>query len=163
MSDRPPITIRDLSPADEPEWRRLWAANSAFWGVSLPPEVDDHTWRRLIDPDMTAMRCRVAVSGDGASGNWASDRASLVGIATLVLHAGTWTTKPICYLEDLYVDEAARGRGIGKAMLDDVISLAHTHDWSRLYWHTRRDFDARKLYDRFIEADDYVRYRMFFE
>ena len=31
--------------------------------------------------------------------------------------------------------------------------------WSRLYWMTKRDNEAaRRLYDRFTAADDFVRY-----
>ncbi|HEY8263776.1 MAG TPA: GNAT family N-acetyltransferase, partial [Methyloceanibacter sp.] len=33
--------------------------------------------------------------------------------------------------------------------------------WSRLYWHTREsNVAARRLYDKFAKADDFVRYRL---
>ncbi|MCP5623905.1 GNAT family N-acetyltransferase, partial [Klebsiella pneumoniae] len=32
--------------------------------------------------------------------------------------------------------------------------------WSKLYWVTRMNNPARKLYDHYGEADDYVRYRI---
>jgi hypothetical protein len=32
--------------------------------------------------------------------------------------------------------------------------------WSKLYWVTRENNPARKLYDKYGEADDYVRYRL---
>jgi len=33
--------------------------------------------------------------------------------------------------------------------------------WSRLYWHTRAgNLAARRLYDAFVQADDFVRYRL---
>jgi hypothetical protein len=39
--------------------------------------------------------------------------------------------------------------------------LARERGWSRLYWHTRAaNATARKLYDKFAKADDFVRYRM---
>ncbi len=56
-----------------------------------------------------------------------------------MLHAGTWTEQPICYLEDLFVDPALRGKGIGEALIDDLIAQAKEHGWSRLYWHTREN------------------------
>jgi predicted GNAT family acetyltransferase len=61
------------------------------------------------------------------------------------------------------VDETARGQGIGKALLDDLVTKAKTNGWARLYWHTDEGNEtARKLYDQYVEADGHVRYRMSF-
>jgi hypothetical protein len=39
--------------------------------------------------------------------------------------------------------------------------MARQCGWSRLYWHTRAEnAAARRLYDSFVEADDFVRYRL---
>ena len=39
--------------------------------------------------------------------------------------------------------------------------LGRDRGWSRLYWHTRASNEAaRRLYDKFVNADDFVRYRM---
>ena len=55
----------------------------------------------------------------------------------------------------------ARGHGLGRALIEDLLILARDRGWSRLYWHTRRSNEAaRRLYDKFVEADDFVRYRM---
>jgi GNAT superfamily N-acetyltransferase len=79
-----------------------------------------------------------------------------------VIHPGSWTLQPICYLEDLFVDPQARGRGIGRALIDDLVALARARGWSRLYWHTKASNEtARRLYDRYVAADDFVRYRLF--
>jgi hypothetical protein len=43
--------------------------------------------------------------------------------------------------------------------MQDVIDHAKGNGWSRLYWHTRADNPARRLYDEFAAADDFVRYR----
>lgn len=86
---------------------------------------------------------------------------SVVGFSISVIHEGTWTTAPICYLEDLFVDPDLRGAGIGSALIKDIIDLGREKKWSRLYWHTRADNTvARRLYDRFVKADDFVRYRL---
>ncbi|MNZ84991.1 Acetyltransferase (GNAT) family protein [compost metagenome] len=77
-----------------------------------------------------------------------------------MLHEGTWTTAPICYLEDLYVDADARGMGAGKALLDALQSEGKREGWSMLYWMTRQENPARRLYDRYAGVDDFVRYRV---
>jgi hypothetical protein len=47
-------------------------------------------------------------------------------------------------------------------LIADLIERAKSNGWSRLYWHTRAGNPARRLYDEFIQADDFVRYRLFF-
>jgi GNAT superfamily N-acetyltransferase len=108
--------------------------------------VTAETWRRILDPAST-IASRLAVL-DG----------TVVGFATHLLHEGTWTTTPMCYLEDLFVDPARRGAGIGRALIQDLLDLAGDSGWSRVYWHTQSGNPARKLYDEFTQADNFVRY-----
>jgi GNAT superfamily N-acetyltransferase len=75
------------------------------------------------------------------------------------VHENTWETQPVCYLEDLFVTPAARGRGLGAALLDWLRNAMRAEGWARLYWSTKADnLQARKLYDRFAQADGFVRY-----
>lgn len=145
------MLIRDAVPSDEPAWKRLWDGYLAFYETDLPQDVTALTWERLIH-QRDGMFCRVA------------ERSGKVcGFSNSVLHAGTWTTTPICYLEDLFVAPEQRGRGIGEALIRDLAGLAKSKGWSRLYWHTRTtNAKARSVYDRFAEADDFVRYRLSF-
>jgi GNAT superfamily N-acetyltransferase len=78
-----------------------------------------------------------------------------------VLHPGSWVATPICYLEDLFVDPLARGGGVATALIQDLVDLGKARRWSRLYWHTRAGNEsARRVYDRFVAADDFVRYEL---
>jgi GNAT superfamily N-acetyltransferase len=96
-------------------------------------------------------------------GRIAEWQEAVAGFTVCVLHPGSWTIAPACYLEDLYVDPDRRGHGIGRALIEDLISMARDNGWSRIYWHTRQSNEAaRRLYDKFAEADDFVRYRIFF-
>jgi ribosomal protein S18 acetylase RimI-like enzyme len=143
------VQVRDAVAGDASQWSRLWAAYLAFHGVTLPAAVTAATWERLLDP-AAPLVARMAVA----------DRGDAVGFAIGVIHLGTWTAAPVCYLEDLYVDRAARGAGVGRALIDDLFALAAARGWSRLYWHTHQDNAvARRLYDRYGPADGFVRYR----
>jgi GNAT superfamily N-acetyltransferase len=146
MSDT--VQIRDALPTDREDWHRLWAGYNAFYEASVPPETTGRTWQRILQPE-SAMLGRVAALG-----------GRLVGFSISILHEGTWVVGPICYMEDLFVDPACRGQGIGRKLVEDLVALGKTHGWSRLYWHTRQNNPARRLYDTFGEADDYVRYRL---
>lgn len=141
--------IRDIAAADEAQWRALWARYIAFQGGTVPPEVTAHTWARMMDPARPLI------------GRVAEREGILCGFTVSILHEGTWALTPFCYLEDLFVDEARRGSGIGHALIQDLLDLARTNGWSRLYWQTRGDnLVARRLYDRFVLADGDVRYRI---
>lgn len=144
------IFIRDCQAADEPLWLRLWADYNRFYNADVPVLVTEATWLRVLDP-AAPLVCRLAERG-----------GDVVGFSLSVLHAGTWTIAPICYLEDLFVDADARGHGVGRALIKDLIALARARGWSRLYWHTQAgNTAARRLYDTFTKADEYVRYRLF--
>ena len=143
------LTIRDATPADETVWRNLWSQYLAFYKVDLTPSVTDATWNRLMD-ERSAMSVRLAeVDGE------------VVGFAIHHTHPSTWMIEDDCYLEDLFLTEAARGKGVGRALIDDLIALAKRRGLGRLYWHTNEDnHTARKLYDSYVKADGHLRYRM---
>jgi len=146
----PAVSIRDPLAADEMAWRDLWSQYNDFYQKEVPEAVTAHTWRRILDPT-SAMFGRLAVVGD-----------TIVGFSVSVLHDSSWTMAPVCYLEDLFVAPEFRRRGCGRLLIQDLVDRAKAEGWARLYWHTRQNNPARHLYDEFAEADDFVRYRLFF-
>ncbi len=143
------MKIRTARPADEVQWRRLWRDYTDFYETQLPEEVTAATWRRIVAPK-PAILCRIA-----------EEDGQILGFSNSAPHEGTWVLTPVCYLEDLFVDPCARGRGVGRALIADLVAMARQCGWSRLYWHTRAEnAAARRLYDSFVEADDFVRYRL---
>lgn len=63
----------------------------------------------------------------------ADDDSHVVGIALSYFRYSTWKGKRL-YLEDLIVTESARGRGVGKALLEATIALARQTECSGLMW-----------------------------
>ena len=145
----PPVLIRDATPEDHGDWLLLWQGFLDFYGQTLDPAITAHTWARLMDP-AHPMQMRVAEK-DGA----------LLGFAIHIYHASTWVPGDDCYLEDLFVSPTARGKGLGRALIDDLIALSRAKGWHRLYWHTDEgNANARKLYDSYLPPDGHIRYRM---
>lgn len=143
------ITIRDAAPADRAGWLALWQLYLDFYKVDLPAAVTDHTWSRMMDP-ASPLKGRLACDGD-----------RVLGFALHHHHGSTWVIGEDCYLEDLFVDPGARGRGIGRALIADLQAIARARGWQRLYWHTDEgNSTARALYDSFCPSDGHVRYRM---
>lgn len=143
------LTIRDARPEDEADWRALWQGFLTYYKVPLDPAVTDHTWARLMDP------------GNRLSARLAFLEGRMAGFALHHDHDSTWVMGRDCYLEDLYVADHARRRGVGRALIEDLVALARSRGWHRLYWHTDQgNAGARALYDQFTESDGHIRYRM---
>ncbi|WP_158807086.1 GNAT family N-acetyltransferase [Beijerinckia sp. L45] len=143
------LVIRDADASDERQWRRLWGLYNLFYDHAVSEPVTAATWQRILDPQ-SAIFARIAVDG-----------TALVGLATYVLHDCTWTIAPVCYLEDLFVDAAQRKTGTGRALIEDGVAIAKARQLGRVYWHTKADnVVARRLYDTFVQVDDFVRYTL---
>jgi GNAT superfamily N-acetyltransferase len=143
-----PFAIRPLIPADRAAWEPLWQGYLAFYKASVPAEVTDLTWSRLNDP-AEPMHALGAFEGE-----------RLLGIVHIVYHRSTWTAGPYCYLQDLFTAEEARGRGVGRALIEAVYARAAADGASRVHWLTHEtNTDARVLYDRVADRSGFIQYR----
>ena len=142
------IHIRPFSPEDREAWEPLWQGYLTFYKSSLPAEVTQTTWRRLNDP-AEPMHGLVAVL-DGR----------IVGIVHYLYHRSTWTVSNYCYLQDLFTSEEARGRGVGRALIEAVYARAQADGASRVYWLTHEtNTDAQALYDKVASRSGFIQYR----
>ena len=140
-----PLTISPLLPADRADWERLARGYHDFYRETTPPEGYDATWTRLVAAtEIFGLAARL----DGR----------VVGIAHYVFHQHVWRGT-VCYLQDLFVDERARGGGVGRALIERLSSVARDRGAFRLYWHTAEDnARARLLYDKVAQLTEFVRY-----
>ena len=140
--------IRPLLPSEREAWESLWQGYLTFYKASLPSAVTDATWNRLHDPaePMHAL----AADSDG----------SLLGLVHFIYHRSTWTLGPYCYLQDLFTMEAARGRGVARALIEAVYAQARQAGASRVYWLTHEtNATARILYDKVAAPTGFIQYR----
>jgi GNAT superfamily N-acetyltransferase len=141
------ITVRRLRASDRGGWQRLWDGYLAFYRSTLEERVSDETFARLCDG--SALVGLVAVDGD----------SQIVGLANLIFHPSTWSTGPQCYLEDLFVDRAGRGGGIGERLIAAAYECARQRGADKVYWHTQQfNAPARSLYDTVATLTSFVVY-----
>ncbi len=143
------ILVTPFRAEDRPRWGELWRGYLDFYETSLPDSIYDHTWTRLME-GKTIFGFGARLGGAGAP---------LVGITHYLFHDHAWSPKQVCYLQDLFVDAAARGTGCGRALIEQVAQVARERGCLRLYWTTKEDnTTARLLYDRLAKFNGFIRY-----
>lgn len=145
------LLIRALRPDERAGWEPLWNGYLNFYEAVLPPEATDVAWRRMHDPAEPMFG--LGAYADGA----------LIGIVHYLFHRSFWSVGNYCYLQDLFVSEAARGKGAGRALIEAVESAARVAGTSRVHWLTREDNrTARALYDTLADCPGFIQYRKLF-
>ena len=142
------IVIRPVGEDEREAWNPLWADYLAFYKTALTQEVNDLTWTRFHDLDEPMFALGAYIDG------------KLEGFAHYLFHRSTWAPHRYCYLEDLFVAEAARGRGLGRALIETVYDKARAASASRVYWLTESgNSQARALYDGVADNLGFIQYR----
>jgi GNAT superfamily N-acetyltransferase len=147
----PTIDIRPIQPNDFAAWKPLWDGYNAFYGRSdstaLRTEITQTTWQRFFDANEPVFA--LVVERDG----------QLVGLTHYLFHRSTTRIELTCYLQDLFTSPAARGQGIGKALIAGVCAAAKSAGVSRVYWQTHGTNSAgRLLYDKVARHDGFIVY-----
>jgi GNAT superfamily N-acetyltransferase len=146
------IIIRGVAPGDFQSWKVLWDGYNAFYGragaTALQPQITQMTWSRFFDAD------------EPVNALVAEDSGELLGLVHYIFHRSTIQIAPTCYLQDLFTAAAARGRGVGRALIEAVYERAVALKAGRVYWHTHEtNSTAMQLYDKLAERSGFVVYR----
>ena len=147
------LHIRPVTLQDYDQWLPLWDGYNAFYGRSgdtkLPMEITQMTWTRFFD-DHEPINALIAES-----------EGILVGLTHYIFHRSTTSIGSVCYLQDLFTAETARGKGVGKGLINGVYEQAKQAGCSRVYWLTHEtNITAMNLYDKVAERPGFVVYRM---
>jgi len=151
----PGLSIRFVTRQDYDQWRRLWDGYNAFYGRSGPTalssEITRMTWSRFFDA-YEPVHALVAESS-----------SQLLGLTHYLFHRSTISIAPVCYLQDLFTGESARGQGVGRALINAVYEQAKLAGSNRVYWQTQEtNHTAMQLYDKLAERSGFLVYRKLF-
>jgi GNAT superfamily N-acetyltransferase len=145
------FTVRSIQRSDYDQWLPLWDGYNAFYGRSgataLPAEITAATWSRFFDPS-EPVRALIA-----------DEAGELIGLTHYLFHRSTTRLNHTCYLQDLYTVERARGRGVGRRLIEAVYQVAHAAGSARVYWQTHvTNETARVLYDKVASHEGFIVY-----
>jgi GNAT superfamily N-acetyltransferase len=145
------MQVRAIVQADFAQWKPLWDGYNAFYGragaCALPESITQITWQRFFD-EQEPVFAFVAETGSG-----------LLGLAHYLFHRSTTRVEPVCYLQDLFTAPSARGRGVGRALIQGVYSQAQAYGARRVYWQTQESNQtARALYDQVAKHHGFIVY-----
>jgi len=146
------FTVRHVRREDFPQWLPLWDGYNAFYGragaTALPDAVTQATWGRFFDI-YEPMHALVAEEGN-----------ALLGLVHYLFHRSTIMVEATCYLHDLFTAGAARGKGVGRALIEAVDERARDAGLTRVYWHTdETNQRSMALYDKLADKPGFVMYR----
>ncbi|MCI7767753.1 MAG: GNAT family N-acetyltransferase [Oscillospiraceae bacterium] len=131
------ITVRSAEITDAPELSRL---------IHELAEYEKMSDKCTATPESVA---RMMTEENGLRGVIAEAEGRAVGMAVFSLYKlATFSGKRVLYIEDIFVEEAQRGYGIGKMLFDEIIRTAKSLEclkieWKCLAWNT----SARSFYE----------------
>ncbi len=133
--------------ADRPAWDALWAGYQQHFNGCVPADVSERSWGMMVDP-ASGLECLVA-QADGAP----------CGFVHYSFTQFAWTAGPLCFLQDLYVNQAARGHGAGRALVEAVYEAATHVGAANVFWLGNVHDDNLKAFYRQIAVETpYVRF-----
>jgi len=102
----------------------------------------------LMDPDHSS-NAIVALDGTGA----------VIGLTHYRPFVSQLRAITNCFLDDLFVDPAARGTGAADALSGAVEDVARTNGWGVVRWITaENNYRGRAVYDRLATRTPWVTY-----
>jgi GNAT superfamily N-acetyltransferase len=125
-------------------------AEAGFYRLTQTDEQAEHVWAWLMDP-AHQLEGLVVHDADG----------HVVGLAHVRAFARPSTATVGGYLDDLYIDPAARGTGAADALLAALARLAGQRGWSVVRWITADDnYRGRSKYDQHATRTPWITYDM---
>lgn len=140
-------TIRPLAPADETRWRVLFREYREFYKLPESEDIVSRAWGWFMDP---RHECKALVAeADG----------EILGFAHHRRFSSPYTGTTGLFLDDLFTDPAARGRGVGRALIGRLTEMATAEGRAVVQWVTAEDnHQAQALYNTLATRTSWVTY-----
>jgi GNAT superfamily N-acetyltransferase len=147
----PAIAIRSATAADAGTLLRLVRALAAYENLADKVVSSEEDLRRDGFGPHPAFEARI-VSLDGED----------VGFTLFYPSYSTFAGRACLFLEDLFVDPAARGHGLGRLLLADLAAIADGRGWQSIVLHVLDWNPTRRFYEHlgFRGHDEWLLYTL---
>ena len=126
--------VRLAGPGDADDVARLLAAFRSWYGKDTP---SDQVMHGVVTRLLRTRDAEYLLAGDGPD-----------GVAQVRYRLSVWTGVEDCWLEDVFVADSARGRGLGRALVEAVVARARERGCKRVQLDVDADnAPARTLYE----------------
>ena len=128
------ISTRPFAEKGREDFLLLYRDCLRHYGISPATAAEEHRILTLLASERH-MSCLMAYDGAQPAGfaTWALTFPAGAGVAL--------------YMKEIFVSEAARGRGVGRALLAGLVAIAQEEDCARFDWQTDGDnLGAQKFY-----------------
>lgn len=123
QENRKALTIRSATPEDVPLLLKLVGELAKYERASEEAVATPELLHQALFGKRPSAEAIIA--------EWSGEPA---GLALFFRNFSTWLGRPGLYLEDLFVRESMRGRGIGKALLLHLAGIARERGCGRMEW-----------------------------
>lgn len=120
------VIVRLVEETDKKEWERLWKMYQTFYKVDVSEEISNATFKRFLDPEV---KMWAALAIDTSSNK-------PIGMVNYFSHITTWDLNDKVLLNDLFVQEDARIKGVGRKLIEFVFEESDKMNTPNVYWCT---------------------------
>lgn len=139
--------VRSIAQSDYAIWQTLFRAYGEFYKLQVTDEAVDEVWKWLFD-EREDFWCSVAEID-----------SEIVGFTQYQLMHRSLSGGKVIYLSDLFVVPQTRSGGVGRALIDHVVTFAQARNINNVRWLTQDyNYTARRLYDTYQPKSDFILY-----
>lgn len=144
------ISIQPVEQYDRRDWEGLYRGYAEFYKVPMNNEILETVWEWIFDP--TRRFYAIVAKEDGGPA---------VGLMHFRAMPSPVRGTEVGFLDDLFVDPGARGRGVADRLFEELSNRARGYGWPVVRWITRDDnYRARGVYDRVATRTDWLTYEL---
>ncbi|MBK8867204.1 MAG: GNAT family N-acetyltransferase [Dermatophilaceae bacterium] len=125
----PQTRIRLAEPRDADAIHALVVALAVYEKEPDAVEGDPADFARALFGEQPQVHCHVAEVSDDGGQSW-----EVAGIAIWFVTFSTWKVQHGLWLEDLFVDPARRGLGLGRQLLQELAAICVERGYARFEW-----------------------------
>ena len=138
------------SAEDVDNWQRLYRGYADYYRMPMDDEILKTVWGWIHD-ESNPFFCVLAENTDG----------DVIGLAHFREMPSPLRGARVGFLDDLFVEPAARGQGVVEKLYQALNALGKEQGWPFIRWITaENNYRGRAVYDRLSDKTHWVTYQM---